>query len=382
MSELLRHLAETGAIAHDDTGRWAATTTLEALTLPASVHMVVGARVGRLGPDAEQALSLAAVIGRDFDLEVLAGACGLSDDELLDILDAAAGSSLVRELTDAPGHYCFAHALIQHTLYDSLGRTRQARAHRQVAEALERLGGDEQRARLGELARHWLGTSQPDGLVKALDYTRRAADTALAALAPDDALHDYIHALDLYARAAAPDPILGLDLTIGLGIAQRQTGQAGFRETLLDASRQAMQQGDAERLAVATLANTRGMFSGANTDTDRVKLLELALDQLPVDHPSRSLLLSTLCSELVHDDDLERRQALADEAIALARASGDDADHRAHPHRRLVPPQPAAPPRAIAATVRRGAPSSRRRRRSGLALLGRAHACWCCPLRG
>ena len=174
MSEMLRHLSESGAISRDATGRWVAATTLESLALPVSIHTVIGARVGRLGPDAERALSLAAVIGRDFELDVFdTRASGLSDDDLLDILDAAAGSALVRELTDAPGHYTFAHTLIQHTLYDSLGRTRQARAHRQVAEALEDFG-DDQPSRVGELARHWLGTARPDGLVKALDYSRRA----------------------------------------------------------------------------------------------------------------------------------------------------------------------------------------------------------------
>ena len=68
------------------------------------------------------------------------------------------------------------------------------------------------------------------------------------------------------------------------------------------------------------------MFSAAGTvDADRVEILELALDRLPADHPSRALVLATLCSELDYGSSLERRQALADEAIALARSTGDDA---------------------------------------------------------
>ena len=74
VTEVLRHLAETGAIDQDAvTGRWVAAATLEAMALPASVRTIIGARVGRLGPEAERVLSLAAVIGRDFDLDVLAG---------------------------------------------------------------------------------------------------------------------------------------------------------------------------------------------------------------------------------------------------------------------------------------------------------------------
>ena len=53
---------------------------------------------------------------------------------------------------------------------------------------------------------------------------RQAGDAALAALAPADALRYYAQALDLYPQATDPDPVLGLDLAIGLGTAQRQAG--------------------------------------------------------------------------------------------------------------------------------------------------------------
>jgi tetratricopeptide (TPR) repeat protein len=298
---------------------------LDATVLPASVRTVIGARVGRLGRDAERVLSLAAVVGRDFDVELLARATTLPDDALLDTLDAATAAALVRELTDLPGHYSFAHALIQHTLYEELGPTRQARAHRQVAEALEEVCGDRPASRLGELARHWFN-AQPADLSKALDYSRRAADAALAALAPGDALGYYTQALDVSTHIDELDPTLRIDLTIGLGTSQRQTGDARFRDTLFAAARQAAALGDTERFVTAALANNRGMFSTSGTvDADRVEILELALDRLPADHPSRPLVLAKLCSELDYGSSLERRQGLADEAIALARSTGDDA---------------------------------------------------------
>ena len=49
VSEVLRHLAETGAISQDATGRWVADDSLEQMALPDSVREVIGARVGRLG---------------------------------------------------------------------------------------------------------------------------------------------------------------------------------------------------------------------------------------------------------------------------------------------------------------------------------------------
>jgi len=326
VSEVLRHLRETGSIYQDAHGRWVADDSLDEMALPDSVREVIGGRVARLGEDAERVLSVAAVIGRDFDLDLLAPATQTTDDEVLDILEAATAASLVRELADTPGRYCFAHALIQHTLYEDLSLTRRARAHRQVGEALEDLCGDRPGARVGELARHWYSATQPIDLAKAIRYSREAGDAALASLAPDDALRYYAQARNLCTQATDPDPTLGIDLAIGLGTAQRQTGEPAFRDTLLNASRSAADLGDTARLVTAALANSRGFFSVAGViDTERVALLELALDRLAVDNPDRALVLATLCSELTYGSPLERRQALADEAIAIAETSGHDA---------------------------------------------------------
>jgi tetratricopeptide (TPR) repeat protein len=326
VSEVLRHLSETGAIYLDATGRWRVQDSLEQKALPDSVREVIGGRVVRLGQDAERVLSLAAVIGRDFDLDLLTKATKTSEDEVLDILEAATAASLVRELADAPGHYNFAHALIQHTLYEDLSLTRRARAHRQVGEALEALCGDPPGARVGELARHWFSATQPIDLAKVISYSRQAGDAALNSLAPADALHYYAQALNLYPQVTDPDPILGIDLAIGLGIAQRQTGDPAFRDTLLDAARRAADLGDTERLVVAALSNDRGILTAAGAiDADKVEVLELALARLPARHLDRALVLATLCSELAQGSSLERRQALADEAVAIAESSGDDA---------------------------------------------------------
>ncbi len=324
VSEVLRHLTESGAIAQDASGRWVAQDSLDGTALPDSVREVIGARVGRLGPDAERMLSVAAVIGRDFDLDVLARATMTSEDDLLDMLDAAIAVALVREVADT-GRYNFAHALIQRTLYEDLGPNRRARAHRQVGEALEALCGDRPGARVGELARHWFSATQPSDVAKAINYSRQAGDSALAALAPAVALRYYAQAIDLYAQATDPDPILEIDLAIGLGTAQRQTGDPAFRDTLLGGARQAAAVDDTERLVAAALANNRGFFTAMGVqDLAKIEILELALDRLPVDNPDRALVLATLCLELTYGSSLERLQPLADEAIAIAMASGDD----------------------------------------------------------
>ena len=326
VTEVLRHLSETGAIYQDATGRWVADGSLDEMALPDSIREVIGARIGRLGRGAGRVLGVAAVIGRDFDLGLLVKATDTSDDDMLDILDQGTSATLIRELTDGPGRYNFAHALIQHVVYQELGPTRRARTHRVVAVALEELCGDRPELRIDELARHWCYAPQPADIPKALGYARQAGDAALRALAPADALKYYTQAISLSEQSTASDPRLDIDIATGLGTAQRQIGDPAFRQTLLDATRRAAELGDNERLVVGALANDRGWASASGTvDTDKVALLELALKRLPADHPDRALVLGTLCAELAFAGTIEHRQALADEALAIAETSGDDA---------------------------------------------------------
>jgi class 3 adenylate cyclase len=326
VGEVLRHLVESGSINQDATGRWTSTGSIEDLVLPESVVQVIGSRVGRLGDGARQALSLASVIGREFDLGLLSGATDRSEDDLIDILDRAATNDLVREVTDVPGRFSFSHALIQHTLFQDMGATRRVRAHRRVAEALEAICGDDPGERVGELAYHWASATQPVDALKAVSYSRQAAEAALASLAPDEAVRYFTQALH-YLGQQAPDDVLRMDLLIGLGNAQRQSGNPDFRATFLEAASKARELGDSERLVAAALGNNRGLVSAVGAmDAERVAVLEAALDAAPQgDSVERALLLATLSAELTYGSPLEQRRPLADEARSMARRMGDAA---------------------------------------------------------
>ncbi|MGO9343165.1 MAG: ATP-binding protein [Acidimicrobiales bacterium] len=324
VGEMLRHLSETGAIVQDDKGRWTAAGDFESMAMPESVRMVIGARVARLGEAVAQVLPIASVIGREFDLDLLTRVTRRSEDELLDLLDAAESVALIRGVGNNPGRYCFAHALIQHTLYQDLGAARAARTHRQVAEAIEDIVGSRPGARVGALAHHWFLATQPVNTAKAISYARQAGEAALAGLAPDDAVRYFSQALQLAADISDGEPLLECDLLMGLGTAQRQAGLPAFRETFLDAAGRARKLGAAGRLVAAALANNRGWFSASGViDTDKVAVLEAALGALPdEDSPERALALATLCSELSFGP-LEQRRILADEAKAMARRLDD-----------------------------------------------------------
>jgi len=194
-----------------------------------------------------------------------------------------------------------------------------------MAEALEAMCGGSPGARVGDLAYHWFSATQPVDLDKAIDYSRQAAEAALAGLAPDEALRYYTQALQLHRQLPDPDPLLGVDLSIGLGTAQRQAGVGAYRETLLDAAHRAQALGGTDRLVAAALANSRGFFSTVGAaDHERIALLEQSVRGVG-DRPSpqRARLLALLAQELVPTGNLARRRKLSDEAVGIARGLDD-----------------------------------------------------------
>jgi class 3 adenylate cyclase len=324
-TELLRHLTESGAIYQKPNGRFAIRGRLADLGLPQSVREVLDRRVERLGENIHKVLTVASVIGREFDLDLLAAVTERTDDDVLELLEAATDASVVSESASAPGKFSFAHALINHTLYEAIGITRRARLHRRVAEALEDVLGEQPGVRVGELAYHWAKAVTPTDLDKTIRYARLAGQRALAELAPDEALRWFNQAFELMGDGGAQDD--RCELLIGLGEAQRQTGDAAYRQTLLDASRLAGQIADADRAARAALANSRGHASVfGEIDQERLDALQLALDLDDFANPARcARLLSVRSVELQFERDHRPRREIAEQALSLAREVGDPA---------------------------------------------------------
>ncbi len=255
VGEILRGLSEAGALVFDETSaRWSIDTAA-GIALPESVREVIERRVERLGEESLEALRLAAVVGREFDLELLSAIAEMEETHLLDQLEAAVAASVLAESSDQVGRFRFAHALINQTLYDGLGATRRARMHLRVAEALEELYGADPAEHFGELALHWRLAAVSVETAKAADYALKAGQQALENLAPAEAVKYFADAAEQTGGANSRERCEAL---IGLGEAQFQTGVAAFRDSLLEASRIASELGDAELAARAALANSRG----------------------------------------------------------------------------------------------------------------------------
>lgn len=327
VAEVLRHLAESRALEQRE-GRWVLTASIEELGIPEGVRDVVGRRLSRLSESTNRVLSVAAVVGLEFEPAVVERAAEVQQEEFFAALEAATAARLLSEMPDE--RYRFAHALVRSTLYQELSGPRRVALHRRVATAIEELHSSALDDHLPALAHHWARAAAPAAdTVRAVDYTTRAGNRALAQLAHDEAVAYYRQALELLdAVEGCPDEERRLQLLICLGEAQRRAGDSTYREILLRAARLAQECGDSQALARAALANSRGLLPSSVTrvDRDRVAILEAALSASVVaDTSERALLLARLGLELtasVHER--ERRLSLSDEALAMARRIGDN----------------------------------------------------------
>jgi len=196
LEEVLKHLVETGAMYREE-GRWGRKTVSE-IEVPQSVKEVIGRRLEQVSDPCRQTLTLAAVIGRRFDFDVLVRTADGEEDRTLDALEEAIRSQLLREeKVGSAVLYDFAHALIRETLYDGLSLRRRMRLHQRVGEALEDAYSKDPDAVVEDLAFHFGQAPHGETVDKAVTYARRAAEKALRVHANEEAVKFFAEAVDL-----------------------------------------------------------------------------------------------------------------------------------------------------------------------------------------
>ncbi len=321
ITELVRDMVESGTVINAD-GQWQLTAGADVgAQLPVSIAETLAGRVRRMRGPVQQCLRVAAVLGEEFDFDLLSEL--IDDPAAGDALDEAVRDAVLIEVPGQATRFRFSHALMQRYLYRELGAARRAALHGQIGLALQR------RARAGRspaavVARHLIAAGDL-GLPDALAYAARAGDEALEKLAPDDARRWYEVSLELLTRIRASDDAQECGLLVKRGEAERQAGDPRFRETLLEAAAIAQRIGDDAGLVRAALANTRGMQSETGVvDQERIATLDAALRVVgPGDGAARARLLAMEAAELMYSGEWERRVSVSDEALATARRLHD-----------------------------------------------------------
>lgn len=235
VEEVCKALVESGKLTFAD-GRWHRPKISE-LELPQSVRLAIQSRVGKLPETAQDTLRLAAILGREFEFDVLQAMSDLDEDTLLDALEQAERAQIIGEVrrsdrSKSSERFAFAHALIPSTLIEGVSSMRRRRLHRRAAQALERAHAHRLDEIASQLGRHYAEAEDAD---KAAGYLLKAGDQAYAVYAYPEASDAYQQALrflkelDEHERAARTLMKLGLIYHATFDFRRsRQTYQEGF----------------------------------------------------------------------------------------------------------------------------------------------------------
>jgi len=296
--------------------------TSHGLRIPDTVRGVIEHRLRRLSDDGQSLLVLASVLGREFGIRELAGLAGESPAETLAILDEAMVERIVGNVPGAGDRLRFAHVLIRDTIYDGLTVARRIELHRRAGETLEAFYANSE-PHLAELAHHFCAAAPAGETDRAIKYTRLAADRAVHLLAYEEAARLYEMALSV-----CDDDLQRCDLLLALGEA---LARAGDTPASKHAFRQAFELADAEELPekLASAAFGYGgriLWEVSRDDRVSLPLLEHALAAIGEgDSPLRVRLLARLAAGPLRDASFpaEKKAALSEEAVAMARRIGD-----------------------------------------------------------
>ncbi|MEE8636641.1 MAG: protein kinase [Dehalococcoidia bacterium] len=222
VQEVVRYLAEEGVITRES-GRWRAKSdTPVEMHIPDGLRDVIGKRLSRLSESCNQVLSVAAIIGRDFQLDVLQRVTSIADDELFKALKEAKKMAVVEERTKvgAMVNYRFAHALFRRILYEETIAPRRIRLHQQVARALEEVYKNRLAEHAAELAEHFSYSSASADLEKAIGYGELAAKRATDVYSFGEAVRLLEQALEVQEILDPEDTVKRCDLLLALGWAR------------------------------------------------------------------------------------------------------------------------------------------------------------------
>jgi DNA-binding SARP family transcriptional activator/predicted ATPase len=285
--ESLRSIAESN--------QWRnAMQNIAQLPLSQTVSETVARRLSRLNPIAQQLVESCAVLGLEFDYDLLLQTAGRSEVETVEGLDELCKRYLLREEESG---YHFHHELLRRAVYRQLSRARRRLLHRRAAEALEiqhRTGLDQVS---GQIAAHYAQANLPD---RALPFYARAAQHALQLFA-------YQEGIDLLAT--------GLNLLKTLPVTPgRQRGEI-----------------DLQLMLGASLLATRGFAAAeAKQAYERAWQIAQQIPQAPEAFPA----LWGVWSYYNTRGDMDMALVVGRQLLDLAMATGDE-DHLLEAYRAL-----------------------------------------------
>ena len=192
VEEVLRAMVEDGTIFRTDKG-WDR-KPIQEIVVPESVKTTLRSRLTKLGPEATSMLTMAAVIGPDFDFEVLREVTQENDEKLLQKLEATIAQGLIVEVPHEKSRFRFADNRIRELLLDDLIEIRRARYHLKIGEAMEKVYSKSLERNTQGVAYHFTEGGDSE---RAIKYSIMAGETSMAVHAYEPAILAFKRSLDL-----------------------------------------------------------------------------------------------------------------------------------------------------------------------------------------
>ncbi len=296
--------------------------------LPDTVRQSILRRTAPLSTHARELLHVAAVIGREFDANLLREVSELPIERVHALLAEAAAAGLASPAPGALGRFAFSHSLVPETLYEELPVVRRAELHERTAHAIERLRAGDVEEHLSVIAHHYFQAAASGVVSAAAEYAVRAGAAAAARFAYEEAVSHYDKALQASGMSSGLHPPRAGEILLALGECQWRAGDAvGSRATFARASEHARRDGDAAALARAAIGFGASLWDQDVTyqsNSQLIALLEEALQRLAADDSVlRVRLLARLAVALHLADAPERRSELSRRAVEMAERIGE-----------------------------------------------------------
>jgi class 3 adenylate cyclase/predicted ATPase len=184
VEELTKTIVES-ALLREESDHYELTGPLSTVTIPDTLQESLMARLDRL-PKVREVAQLGAVLGREFEYEMLKALAPMDEARLQDGLSQLVEAELLYQRGRPPrATYTFKHALIQDAAYQSLLKRTRQQCHRQVADILESRFPETVETQPELLAHHHTEANSPQ---KAVEYWLKAGQQAVHRFADREAV--------------------------------------------------------------------------------------------------------------------------------------------------------------------------------------------------
>ena len=199
------------------------------LSVPATLHASLMARLDRIGPAAKEIAQIGATIGREFSYDLAAMVTERTEAELKETLGRLVEAGLIFQRGELPRpSFFFKHGLLQDAAYSTLLRGRRRSLHARIAQAIVEMFPEIAERQPEVVARH---RTEAGLRTQAAIYWQRAGELALRRSAGSEALKHFSSALRLLEETPDATERWQQELDIRLGLGTALIIARGFRSS-------------------------------------------------------------------------------------------------------------------------------------------------------